>query len=165
MRDRKTVHCMAAVANSTKQNKGSNHMPIAELRPLPRISRNLDGDTCHAEDGCVEPAIGFDYDTIYGRDEVFHVEQQTPTFEELSPEALDAARKLIVRVMEWIWAEGTKNVDGLQNRAAIACWKFIPHLRPLTMVQLASGFGKHKQSLGRAADSFALAFPELSNRK
>jgi len=142
-------------------------MAISQLPVLPRISQNLNGDACHAEDGAIEPAIGFDFDSIYERDgDVFHVEPQNNAQECLTPEALDAARKLIVRVLEWVWSDGTKNVDGLQNRAAVACWKFIPHLRPLTMVQLASGFGKHKQSIGRAADSFAIAFPELSrNRK
>lgn len=142
-------------------------MPIADLPALPRISQNLNGDACHGEDGAIEPAIGFDFESIYDREdrEMFHVEPAADFNADLSPAAIDAAQRLIVRIMEWIWSDGTKNVDGLQNRAAVACWKFIPHLRPLTMVQLASGFGKHKQSIGRAADSFSLAFPELSNRK
>lgn len=138
-------------------------MAISELLVLSRVSHNLNGDACHSEDGSIEPAIGFDFEGIYEREnDVFHVEPQSNGSVELSPEALDAARKVIVRVFEWVWANGTKNVDGLQNRAAIACWKFLPQLRPLTMVQLAAGFGKDKQSLGRAADSFKIAFPELA---
>lgn len=136
-------------------------MPIAELPILPRVAHTPNGDVCHGEDGAIEPAIGFDFDAIYEREDVFHVAPQNNGCAELSPEALDAARKVIVRVMEWIWSDGTKNTDGLQNRAAVACWKFLPQLRPLTMVELATGFGKHKQSIGRAADSFAVAFPEL----
>lgn len=137
-------------------------MSVYELPIVSRVSRSSDFDVAHGEDGAIEPAADFDYESVFRKDEdVFHVEPQS-NGESLSPEALDAARKVIVRVMEWIWSDGTKNIDGLQNRAATACWKFLPQLRPLTMTQMAKGFGKHKQSLGRAVDSFNLAFPELA---
>jgi hypothetical protein len=149
-------------------------MPIDNLPTISRVcpSQSSGSDAAHAEDGRIEPACSFDWDGIHEREEralagqnglpgdMFHVAPQ-PSDGDLSPEAIAGACKVIQRVVEWIWADGTKNTDGLQNRAAVVCWVFLPLLRPFTMADLAAGFGKHKQSLGRAVDSFKVALPEI----
>ncbi len=76
---------------------------------------------------------------------------------------MDAALKVFSRLLEWIWQNGMKNSEGLTIRAVIACWIFLKHLRPLTLTQMARGFGKKKQSLGRWVDDFKIAFPHIRN--
>jgi hypothetical protein len=66
-------------------------------------------------------------------------------------------------LLEWIWQGGMRNDQGLQIRAGIACWVFLPYLHALNLTQIASGFGKHKQSWGRWVDDFKRAFPTIKN--
>ena len=114
----------------------------------------------HAEDGHLEPACGFDFDSIDRN--VFHVEPQGfDEDEEFTPEEIDAACAVVTRLVEWLWQDGMKNVDGLQNRSVVLCWVFLSQLRTLTMTEMAKGFGKKKQSLGRAVDDFKRRFPKI----
>jgi hypothetical protein len=117
-----------------------------------------DHDVAHDEDGSLIPVCGPDYDTI-DRD-VFHVAPQDEG-DSFSAEEYDAACTVITRLIEWLWQDGMKNCDGLQNRAVILCWVFLSQLRPLTMTEMARGFGKKKQSLGRAVDDFKTVFPKI----
>ena len=119
---------------------------------------STDRDTCHAEDGHLEPSCEFDYEAIDRK--VFHVEPEEDP-EQLSAEEIDAACKVFTRLVEWIWQDGMQNVQGLQIRAAIVCWIFLSQLRPLTLTEMAKGFGKKKQSLGRWVDDFKRAFPRI----
>jgi len=112
----------------------------------------------HAEDGHLEPSCGFDYAEIDRN--VFRVDPQDHVAA-LSDEEIDAACYVITRVIEWLWQDGMKNCDGLQNRAVVLCWVFLSQLRTLTMTEMAAGFGKKKQSLGRAVDDFKRSFPKI----
>ena len=128
---------------------------------MPSADGSADPSRCtpsHAEDGHLEPSCGFDYDEIDRN--VFHVAPQEDN-ELFSAEEIDAACAVISRVVEWLWQDGMKNCDGLQNRAVVLCWVFLSQLRTLTMTEMANGFGKKKQSLGRAVDDFKRAFPKI----
>ena len=106
----------------------------------------------------MEPSCGFDYEAI-DRD-VFRVEPQQDN-EALTPAEIAAACAVISRLVEWLWQDGMKNCDGLQNRATVLCWVFLSQLRTLTMTEMAKGFGKKKQSIGRAVDDFKRTFPKI----
>src|SRR2546421_532208 len=59
------------------------------------------------------------------------------------------------------WTGAMKNTDGFQIRAAVVCWVFLAHPRPINEAQLAAGFGKHKQSVGRWVAKFKEKFPRI----
>jgi len=90
-------------------------------------------------------------------------------FHELDCEALDAKEEAMEmaceaahRVWEWIYQPACKDLDGFTCRCIVACWVFVPMLRGYSMTDIASRFGKHKQSLGRWVDDFKLQFPEVA---
>ena len=121
-------------------------------------------DPAHAEDGELEPAVGFDYDAIDRN--TFGI-LPAPEPDAMPPDAMEAACVGFTRLMEWLWQDGMKNSEGLQIRAAILCWVFLSQLRPLTMTQMAAGFGKKKQSLGRWVDDYKRQpdFPRIAHMK
>jgi hypothetical protein len=112
----------------------------------------------HAEDGHLEPLTDFDYQHIDRA--CFGVEPEDDCAE-FTPEEIDAACKTFTALVEWMWQGGMKNVDGLQIRASVVCWIFLSQLRPLTLTEMAGGFGKKKQSLGRWVDDFKRKFPRI----
>src|SRR4051812_825066 len=105
----------------------------------------------HGEDGRIVPSTEFDYDLVdqnlFGKDAESDLSQFTQ-------EEVDRALKVLRVLLQWIWQNGMKNVDGLKIRAIIVCWIFLKELRPLTLTQLAVGFGLKKQSVGRWFDRF-----------
>ncbi len=132
---------------------------IADLPTLPRsIPCGPDSDVAYGEDGAIVRVTGPDFDSIDAN--VFHVEQQA-VHDALSPETSDLVCAVVRPIFEWLWSDGTKNTDGLQNRAAICCWFFVPQLRALTMTQMAAGYGKKKQSFGRPVADWKQRFPGL----
>ena len=116
-------------------------------------------DYAHAEDGHVEPAVGFDFDTVDRK--VFGVDRNGQTTTTMSSEEIDAACTVFRSLVEWMWQDGMKQVEGLTIRAIIVCWVFVPELRALTLTEMAQGFGKKKQSLGRWVDEFKKEFPRI----
>jgi hypothetical protein len=78
--------------------------------------------------------------------------------EHLTQAELDNAVATFQRLMQWIWQSGMRNDEGLKIRSIIACWVFLPELRPMTLTELARGFGKKKQSLGRWVHHFKRQF-------
>lgn len=112
------------------------------------MANHFPNTPAHAEDGHLEPTTDFDYD------EIDRSLGHTKDLETLSDADIDAAAKVITRVFEFVWQNGMKNPEGLQIRATIVCWVFLKHLHPLTLTELARGFGKKKQSLGRWVDEW-----------
>lgn len=131
-----------------------------DLSRLGRIaaSGDLDHDAAHAEDGHLEPTCGPDWDAIDRN--CFGVEPEDDN-EEFTPEEIDAACKVFTQLLEWIWQRGMKDERGIAIRAIVCCWVFLAQLRPLTETEIARGFGKHKQSLGRWVDDFKRRFPKI----
>ncbi len=123
----------------------------------------------HASDGHIEPTSDFPFDEIYERDEMDRVRgsRSSPLRDDvedpLTPEEMEAALRVFTKLLEWVWQNGAKNCEGLKIRAIIACWIFLKHLRPLSLTEIARGFGKKKQSLGRWVDDFKIAFPNIRN--
>lgn len=112
----------------------------------------------HTDDGKLVPTEPFDYDKI--DDAVFQHKPETD-LTEFSPEELEKVRKGLRVILQWIWQNGMKNTDGITIRAILACWIFLEELRPMELSQLARGFGKQKQSLGRWHDDFKRCFPNI----
>ncbi len=106
------------------------------------------------EGGHLTQAVDFDYEEIDRR--LGHIE---PAPQGLSPIDFERAARALNRLKEWEFQDGKDNVDGLQIRAIITCWTFIPRLQHDSLTTLASRFGKHKQSFGRWHDSFKRTFP------
>lgn len=114
-------------------------------------------DIAHAEDGHYVQTIDFDYDEV---DRSFKpVQLDEPQM--FTEEEVRAAIKLLQTLLRWQWQTITKNEQGGFNRMAICCWIFLAELRSLTLTDLARGFGKDKQSLGRHVDQFKKAFPYI----
>lgn len=113
----------------------------------------------HAEDGQWEAAVEFDFDAIRINGFDPPAPENDPT--EFTVEELDAASKAFTQMVSWIWQDGKNNSEGITIRAIIVCWIFLSHLRPLTLTEMARGFGKKKQSLGRWVDDFKSKFPDI----
>jgi hypothetical protein len=106
-------------------------------------------------DGRAIPSEDFDYEAIdrnvFGADEI-------ENFRGMPAESIDLALKLHRVMLEWIFQDGMKNPEGIKIRAILACWIWLPYLEPLTLTELATGFGKQKQSFGRWVDDFKRHF-------
>lgn len=112
----------------------------------------------HDEDGHLENSEWFDYDPIDKN--VFRVRDQKE-LTELTPEEVEKGLKVVRVMLQWIWQDGMKNVDGVKVRAIIVCWIFLKELRTLSMTDVATGYGLHKQSLGRWVDQFKRKFKNI----
>jgi hypothetical protein len=113
------------------------------------------GNYVHEEGGRRVPATQFDYDAVDER--VFNFREQCD-LSEFSQEEVDKAIEVLRKLLAWIWQNGMKNADGVKIRAIIVCWIFLKELRPMTLTQMATGFGMKKQSLGRWVDQFKEVF-------
>ncbi len=109
----------------------------------------------HDENGRPVPCTQFDYDQV---DEDVFQHKPESDLSEFTQEEIDRALVVLRVLLQWIWQSGMKNADGLQIRAIIVCWIFLKELRPLTLTEMARGFGKKKQSLGRWVDQFKRLF-------
>ena len=67
------------------------------------------------------------------------------------------------RMLEWLCQMVPKNQSGMEIRATILCWIFLPHLRNLSLTQVAAMIGRDKQSIGRWHDDFKRVFPGVHN--
>ena len=67
------------------------------------------------------------------------------------------------RMLEWLCQTVPKNQNGMEIRATILCWIFLPHLRNLSLTQVAAMIGRDKQSIGRWVDDFKRVFPGVHN--
>jgi hypothetical protein len=111
----------------------------------------------HDESGALVPTTEFDYDAV--DQDLFDIRPESD-LTELTPQEMEAALKGLRVLLQWTWQSGMKNPDGVKIRAIIMCWIFLKELRPLTLTQLARGYGLKKQSLGRWVDDFKVKFPE-----
>jgi hypothetical protein len=118
----------------------------------------INSQVAHGEDGAPIGWTGFDYDTI--EDRLFNYRPESD-LSEFSQDDIDRALKVLTTLLEWVWQSGMKNGNGIQIRAIIMCWIFLKHVRPLQEAELARGFGKKKQSLGRWVENFKKAFPRI----
>jgi hypothetical protein len=117
----------------------------------------MDMEVAHEEDGHLVGVSQFDYDAV--ERSLFDV-SPADDLTEITPLELEAAQRAFSRLLAWIWQDGMKNPDGVKIRAIILCWIFLKHLRPMTLTELAMGYGMKKQSLGRWVDQFKRDFPE-----
>lgn len=115
-------------------------------------------EKAHGEDGRVIPTADFDYEAV---DTNLFGENSAADLCELTQEEVDRAIKVLRVLLQWVWQNGMKNVDGLKIRSIIMCWIFLKELRPLTLTQLATGFGLKKQSVGRWVDQFKKDFKRV----
>lgn len=110
----------------------------------------------HDDSGRPVPFTDFDYESVnvtFGDPEV-----DLSTF---SQEEVDRGLAVLDVLLKWVWQSGMKNAEGIQIRAMVICWVFLKQLRPLSETQLANGFGKDKQSLGRWVADFKAKFPRI----
>jgi hypothetical protein len=112
--------------------------------------------TAHEDDGRPTPATDIDYNAV---DQNLFGETDEWDLKEITPKEADAAIRLMRALLAWIFQNGMKNTDGITLRAILICWIFLKELRPLQLSELARGFGKDKQSLGRWHDQFKVDFP------
>ncbi len=115
-------------------------------------------DLAHGEDGRFVPVEDFDYSAV---DKNLFGNDAETDLSKLSQQDVDRALTVLRVMLQWIWQNGMKNVDGVKIRAIIICWIFLKELRPLTLTQLSRGFGLKKQSVGRWVDQFKKDLPEI----
>jgi hypothetical protein len=107
-------------------------------------------------------AVEFDYDEVSRRLEEDLFDPDDRELDSLTPQEAEKALKCIRWIVRWLWQDGMKNTDGLTIRAILVCWIFIEELRPLSMSDMARGFGcRDKQSLGRWHDHLKACAPWL----
>ena len=78
---------------------------------------------------------------------------------ESPPTRVDGEGRLLKTVLEWVADKVPRHGNGLEIRATIAAWIFLPYLRGYTMTELAAMIGRDKQSVGRWVDDFRKSFP------
>jgi hypothetical protein len=125
-----------------------------------RLTHSLP-EPAFTDDCQLEPRCEFDYDAIEAGP-IFRLED-LEGLNRSTARGIEAGQQVIRSLITWIWQDGMQDARGIQIRSIIVCWVFLPHLHPLTMTELARGFGKDKQSLGRWVDDFKLKFPTLRN--
>jgi len=103
------------------------------------------------EHGRPEPVQDFDYGVLDG-------ESTEEDLSQFSQEEIDRALTVLRVLLTWVFQDGMKNADGLKIRSILICWIFLKELRPMTLTQMARGFGLKKQSLGRWVDDFKRRF-------
>lgn len=62
-------------------------------------------------------------------------------------------------ILEWVVQKVPKNQNGIEIRATIAAWIFLPYLRTMNLTEIAATVGRDKQSLGRWVDDFKRRWP------
>jgi hypothetical protein len=63
--------------------------------------------------------------------------------------------------LEWVIQNGMNEENGVMFRILIAGWIYLEWMREMTLTELATMYGKDKQSFGRWVDDFKLRFPEV----
>src|SRR6185295_7131600 len=106
-------------------------------------------------DGHIVASEGFNYDAIDG------VEPNEDKIGELSEDQYRVLLKLFTTLLRWIYQDGANNPEGVQIRAELACWHFLPEFKNTSLTQLSKCYGKHKQSLHRWQKHFKKTFPEI----
>lgn len=114
--------------------------------------------SAHAEDGAITPAVEFDYDLV---EQNLFGPKAVKELKKISSKDIEAARQAFRILLQWVFQNGMKNPDGLKIRTIICCWIYLEELRPMTLTELAIGFGMKKQSLGRWVDEFKKDFPDV----
>lgn len=118
-------------------------------------------ETAFTDDGQITGVEEFDYDLVERR---LAKDLSNPELAKelagMSEAEIEAALRMFRCLVRWLWQNGMKNPDGLTIRAILCCWIFVEELRPMTLTEMARGFGgRHKQSLGRWMESFKQNFP------
>jgi hypothetical protein len=110
------------------------------------------------DDGSVCSAIDFDYDAV---DEALIHAPQVPGLDGAQhPNARHEETIVALQViLEWILQKVPRNQNGIEIRATIAAWIFLPYLRSLSLTEVSAMVGRDKQSLGRWVDDFKRQFP------
>ena len=119
------------------------------------------------ENGSRVGVEGFDYDAVEASvaqdlSRYCKTKEAKKDKEEFTAKELEAAIKVIDRLMCWIWANGMKNPEGVKVRAIVVCWAILKPLRVFSLTGIAQCYGKKKQSLGRWVDQFKKDFKFLS---
>jgi hypothetical protein len=124
-----------------------------------------------SEDGSRCAVTQFDYDAVdaaFTQDLSSYFKTKKPRKahaekpEEFTVKELDAAIKVIDRLLCWIWANGMRNPEGVKIRAIVACWILLKPLRVFSLTGVSKLYGKKKQSLGRWVDQFKQDFRFLT---
>lgn len=111
------------------------------------------------EHGLAE-TVDFDYDAIDAR----MGNALTPNQAAVHPNSRNQESIVVLQeVLDWICQKVPKNQNGIEIRATIASWIFLPHLRTLNLTEVSALVGRDKQSLGRWVDDFKKTFPGVHN--
>lgn len=125
---------------------------------LNRKRKNPPPGLGHDESGHLVSLTEFDYGQIEGN---LFGDNPESDLSQFSAAEVDRALQVLRVLLQWMWQNGMKNVDGVKIRAIIVCWIFLKELRPMTLTQLGRGFKLKKQSLGRWVDAFKRDFPQI----
>ncbi len=112
----------------------------------------------YGEDSHLTPYQEFDYEAV---DQSFSKDVSEFDISKFSQDDIDRTLVVMEVLLKWVAQSGMKRPEGVQHRAVIMCWVFLKMMRPLQLTQLATGYGIHKQSLGRWVDDFKRHFPRI----
>jgi hypothetical protein len=108
------------------------------------------------ERGALTESVDFDYDAVDERmGNAMSLNQAA-----VHPNSQNQASIVpLQQILDWVCQKVPKNQNGIEIRATIAAWIFLPHLRTLNLTEVAAMVGRDKQSLGRWVDDFKKRFP------
>jgi hypothetical protein len=130
-------------------------MNDSQHKPAHRLLADGHG---YSENGEVIATLPF----AYPDDPADGVENLLPPETRLERRAAILAWATVERLLDWVWADGMNNPEGLLDRTKVMVWNVhrIVHSE-YTLTSLAGEGDKAKQSLGRQHDSFKRYFPEV----
>jgi hypothetical protein len=114
------------------------------------------------EDSRPEATIGPDWESIekgvFGRRQDCDA---APNDETGKRKRIEGEIRALKTTLEWVIQNGMNEENGVMFRILIAGWIYLEWMREMTLTELATMYGKDKQSFGRWVDDFKLRFPEV----
>jgi hypothetical protein len=122
------------------------------------MNQNFYDDENHFDDQCQRVGIvDFDYEQV---DRMLS-EEEIKAVSKIPQADLEAAEQAFRVLVKWIFQRGMRCREGVSARAIICCWIYLSELRHLSLTEMATAFGLHKQSLGRWVTIFKRDFPNV----
>jgi hypothetical protein len=113
------------------------------------------------EESLAVQTVGFDYNAV---EEALAEIDFAAEIADMKAEELERAFKVIQALMGWIH-NGSLDCRGIAIRSIIVAWLTLPHLRSLSLTQIAARHGMDKQSVGRWVEDkergFKVKFPSV----
>jgi hypothetical protein len=114
------------------------------------------------EDSRPEATVGPDWESIE-KGVLGQQDCDTAGDETKKRKRIEGEIRALKTTLEWVIQNGMNEENGVMFRILIAGWIYLEWMREMTLTELATMYGKDKQSFGRWVDDFKRRFPGLRN--